>query len=235
MDSHFVVEWTTQLVYFLVLIHDDKKLTQTPSWKQKFYEEHNHDEIVQRLNERNISVYAITFMLHCLVTYLNVFSKKSSTEPEVKLFTTQNFDGKKALKELSLWLLSLGQDSEGSHYTQTPGPATENGRECARSWMYSAVEDASCVIPVPGIGLSQLDPRNQDVLCFAHTYLKEKYSNRKLEHAAELTHPGGSYGRKPTYFLVDPLYLGGWPVLPVGNVWDDEYEVKKDERPIVAV
>ena len=34
----------------MVSINDDKKLTQTPSWKQKFYEEDNHDKIVQRLN-----------------------------------------------------------------------------------------------------------------------------------------------------------------------------------------
>ena len=103
MDIQFVLEWTTKLVYFLVLLHDDKKLVQTASWKQKFYQEDNHDEIVGILNERNISVFAVSFMLHCLLTHLNVFSKKAATEPEVKLFTTLSYDGKKALKEWTLW------------------------------------------------------------------------------------------------------------------------------------
>ena len=107
------------MVYFLVLLHDDKKLAQTTSWKQTFYEEDNHDEIVRILTERKISVFAVSFMLHCLLTHLNVFSKKAATEPEVKLFTTLSYDGKKALKEWTLWLLTLGQDINGSHYTQS--------------------------------------------------------------------------------------------------------------------
>ena len=46
-----------------------------------------------------------------------------------------------------------------------------------------------------------------------------------------MTHPGGAFGKKPTYFLVDPFFLGGWPV-PVGNAWDEEVS---EEKRIVAV
>jgi len=76
MDCHFVVEWTTKLLYFLVLTHDDKKLIQSESWKAKFYEDDNHEEIVRKLEERNISVFAVTFMLYCVLSHLNLFSKK---------------------------------------------------------------------------------------------------------------------------------------------------------------
>ena len=55
---------------------------------------------------------------------------------------------------------------------------------------------------------------------------ERKFNNRKLAHAHELTHPGGAFGKKPTYFLVDPLLLGGWPV-PVGNAWDEEVSEEK--------
>lgn len=219
------------MVYFLVLLHDDKKLEQTASWKQTFYQEDNHDEIVRILNERKISVFAVSFMLHCLLTHLNVFSKKGATEPEVKLFTTLSYDGKKALKEWTLWLLTLGQDINGSHYTQSTGTASETGRESGNAWVYSGGKDDAGLFQVPGIGNSQLDPRNQEVLCFAHTFLQEKFHNHKLAHAHELTHPGGAFGKKPTYFLVDPLFLGGWPV-PVGNAWDEEVS---EEKRIVAV
>ena len=109
--------------------------------------------------------------------------------------------------------------------------ASETGRESGKAWVYSGGKDDAGLFQVPGIGKSQLDPRNQEVLCFAHTFLKEKFHNDKLAHAHELTHPGGAFGKKPTYFLVDPLLLGGWPV-PVGNTWDEEVS---EGKTIVAV
>ena len=214
----------------MVLTHGDKRIVQSNSWKEKFYAEDKHEEYVSFLEKRGVTVFAMTFMLHCLLTHLHVFSKKSgSVEPEVKVFTTQNYDGKKALKELSLWLLSLGQDCDCTNYTNS------SAESASRDFVHHG---GGCLIRVPGIGLSQLDPRNQEVLMFAHTYLKEKFSNRKLLHAHELTHPGGSHGRKPTQFLVDPVYLGGWPQ-PRSNAWDEDIEArtdgKKDERIEVAV
>ena len=164
------------MVYFLVLLHDDKKLAQTTSWKQTFYEEDNHDEIVRILNERKISVFAVSFMLHCLLTHLNVFSKKAATEPEVKLFTTLSYDGKKALKEWTLWLLTLGQDINGSHYTQSTGTASETGRESGNAWVYSGGKDDAGLFQVPGIG-SKLSARPEEP---RSTMLRSHVSAREI-------------------------------------------------------
>jgi hypothetical protein len=222
-DSIFVVEWTTRFLYYIVLLQDDKKLRQTESWKKKFYQM-EHAEIVRYLEQRHISVFTVTFMLHCLLSHLQVFSKKGGiAEPEVKMCTSLNFDGKKALKECALWLLTLSQDCQESHY-KAIGSGTE------KHYVYCGGNDGTSVILVPGVGMSQLDPRNQEVLCFAHSLLKDQFSNRKLSHAHELTFPGGSYGRKPTYFLVEPLYLSGWPNL-LSNQWHED-EAKEETRKI---
>ena len=206
---------------------------QTEAWKLKFYVEVSHDERVRFLEERNITVFASAFLLHCLLSHLLVFSKKTgSVEPEVKMFTTLNFDGKKSLKELSLWLLSFGQDCDEGNYTlhHTPSPGS------AQAFDHDEGNDGH--LRVPGIGNSQLDPRNQEVLMFAHTFLKEKFSNRKLAHAHELTHPGGSFGKKPRYFLLQPLFLGGWPK-PRSNAWDEDIDSQRtdgiQERLVVGV
>ena len=226
MDSVFVVEWTTRFLYFVVLLHDDHKLKQTESWKKEFYQL-EHAEIVRILDERNISVFTVAFMLHCLLSHLQVFSKKGGlAEPEIKMCTTVNFDGKKALKECALWLLTLSQDCNDSHYKEI-SVGTE------KHYVYCGGKEAESVTLVPGIGMSQLDPRNQEVLCFAHSLLKEQFSNRKLSHTHELTFPGGSFGKKPNFFLVDPLYLSGWPNLK-SNTWHEE-EAKEESREVRAV
>lgn len=229
IDCIFVIEWTSRFLYFLVSLHDDKKLKQTKEWKKKFYAM-EHEDIVQHLNDRNVSVFAFVFMLHCMLTHLNMFSRKAgnNTEPEVKMFTTLNYDGKKAVKEWSLWALTLGQDSDVWHYTDKTAP--DGTSKC---FVYSGGEDAEGITSVPGIGISQLDPRNQEVLRFAHSFLKEQFSNRKLAHAHELTYPGGSFGRKPSNFLVDPLFLNGWPKQST-NPWDED-EGKVESREIVGV
>ena len=222
-DSVFVVEWTTLFVYYIVLLQDDKKLRQTESWKKKFYQM-GHEEIVRYLEERHISVFTVTFTLHCLLSHLQVFSRKGGiAEPEVKMCTSLNFDGKKALKECALWLLTLSQDCQESHYKEI-GAGTE------KHYVYCGGNEGTSVTLVPGIGMSQLDPRNQEVLCFAHSLLKDQFSNRKLSHAHELTFPGGSFGRKPTYFLVEPLYLSGWPN-HLSNQWHED-EAKEETRKI---
>ena len=78
-----------------------------------------HEEIVRYLEERHISVFTVTFTLHCLLSHLQVFSRKGGiAEPEVKMCTSLNFDGKKALKECALWLLTLSQDCNDSHYKE---------------------------------------------------------------------------------------------------------------------
>ena len=227
-DCTFVIEWTTRFLYFLVLMHDDKKLKQTAGWKKKFYNT-EHEDIVHYLNDRHVTVFAVTFMLHCILTHLHVFSQKNGTlEPEVKMFTSLSFDGKKALKEESLWLLSLGQDSNESHYSER-NSSTGTGA----IWVYNGSCATDVFTPVPGIGISQLDPRNQEVLCFAHSVLYEQLSNKKLAHASDLTFPGGSYGSKPKNFLCSPLFLGGWPKAK-SNAWTED-EGKEDSREIREV
>jgi hypothetical protein len=225
-DVTFVVEWTTRFLYFMVLLNDDKKLNQSPTWKKRFYET-DHEDIVKHLNDRGVSVFAVSFLLHCVLTHLHVFSKKAGlTEPEVKMFSTLHFDGKKALKECTLWLLTLGQDGNVSHYSDASSGT-------GKLYSYHGSKEAACIVSVPGIDISQLDPKNQEVLCFAHSFLKDQFSNRKLAHAHELTFPAGTYGRKPTNFLVDPLFLSGWPK-PKSNSWFED-EVKEDSREIVGV
>ena len=156
-------------------------------------------------------------------TFTSIFQKGGIAEPEVKMCTSLNFDGKKALKECALWLLTLGQDCQESHY-KAIGSGTD------KHYVYCGGNEGTSVILVPGVGMSQLDPRTQEVLCFAHSLLKDQFSNRKLSHAHELTFPGGSYGRKPTYFLVEPLYLSGWPNL-LSHQWYED-EAKEETRKI---
>jgi len=189
-----------------------KKIVQDKTWKEEFYAK-DQDYMCEFLNQRKISVFAVTFMMHCMLTHLNVMSKKGGVlEHEVKVFSSNSFDGVKALKEWSVWLLSLGQDCDQDHYERKGSGYVFNPR------------DWSHVIPVPGIGRSQLDSRNQEVLAFAHSYIVEMLKDGKLMHAHELT--PGSYGTKPTYFLVQPLMLGGFP-RPEKKPWDEEAKGKE--------
>jgi hypothetical protein len=183
-------------------------LVQDEHWKKKFYEE-DHDGICRHLNERKISVFALVFVLHCMLTYLNVFSKQESREHEVKFYNTASYDGNKALKERLLWFLSLGQDCNRRNYILT-----------GSTYVYGGSADSlACVIPVPGVGVSQLDPRNQEILCFAHDFLKEMFKDGELRHAHELT--PGKYGTKPEIFLCQPMFLSGWPKA-IPKAWDEE-------------
>ena len=181
---------------------------QTENWKKKFYEE-DHDRICRHLNERQISVFALVFVLHCMLTYLNVLSKQEPREHEVKFFNSATYDGKKALKEWTIWFLSLGQDGNRRNNILTGSTYIYGGSEAL----------LPCVIPVPGVGVSQLDPRNQEILCFAQDYLKEMFIDGELRHALELT--SGKYGTKPEIFLCQPMFLGGWPK-PIPKAWDEE-------------
>ena len=169
----------------------------------------SHKQIVKALNAANISVYAIAFFLHVLLSQFGLFSDPKHGDPRVQLNTDIHFDGTRALAELVLWLLVAGQDCNEANYTFT-APNFENP---VGFYVYNGVSFSECLIQVPGIGISQTDPRNQDALIYCNIILEDLQDGALPVHKRELLFSGGKYEPflKPETFLKRPLKFGGWP------------------------
>jgi hypothetical protein len=138
-----------------------------------------------------------------------VYSGPKIGEPRVNDKSTRDFDGGRALEETVLWLLLAGQDFNDGNYTYTTANS-ENGKSAV---VYNGDSSAECIIQVPGIGISQTDPRNQEALMFCHSILHDLPDGALPVHSRESIFKGGKYSPllKPSNFLKRPLKWGGWP------------------------
>ena len=198
-DAKLVIEELIRFVYFMTLVEEQQcKVIQDTSLKKILYGP--HEDLVKLLNQKQVSVFTVAMCLHVLVTNLYVYNKKfpDKMEPEVNIYATATFDGARALEENVLWLLTLGQNCDEEDYTQS-----------GSSWVFNGKEPKN-LIEVPGIGASQLDPRNQEALAYSHSIVKDLKKGEQAAHSHSLT-KGGSYGNKAQYFLRSPLFLSGWP------------------------
>jgi len=196
-DARLVVEEVTRYVFFIALLEERHcKIDQDTALKRILYGP--HEEIVKELNKRQISVYTLACAVHCIMTHLNVYNKKTVAEKEVNMFSTATFDGARAMQEIVLWLLTLGQNCDEADYSRS-----------GSTWVFNG-NVQKCVIEVPGIAASQLDPRNQEALRFAHSYVTSLKHGDRAVHDRGLT-ADGLFGDKATYFLRSPLFLGEWP------------------------
>ena len=198
-DTKLVIEELVRYVYFMTLVEEQQcKVNQDTSLKKILFGP--HEDLVKLLNQKQVSVFTVAMCLHCLVTNLYIYGKKNpeKMEPEVNMYSTATFDGARALEEHVLWLLTIGQNCEEEDYTQS-----------GSSWVFNGKEPKN-IIEIPGIGASQLDPRNQEALAYSHSIVKDLKRGEQAEHNHSLT-KGGSYGNKAKYFLKSPLFLSGWP------------------------
>ena len=87
-----------------------------------------------------------------------------------------------------------------------------NVAETSKRWWLPYTAFANRVVPVPGIGLSQLDPRNQEALAFVYTILKGVSSDERPSRCPDLTAKGLFKDIKsPTDFFCAPVFMDGWP------------------------
>ena len=210
-DIIFVIEQVTRFAWFFMNVKDlpVKKFKQDSTFLHNFYGT-SHKQIVRILNAANVSVFSIAFYLHVMLSHFRVYGDPKVGEPRVIVESTRDFDGGRALEETVLWLLLAGQDCNASNYTYTVGN-TENGKSGA---VYNGDSCAECIIQVPGIGISQTDPRNQEALMFCHSILHDLPDGALPVHSRESIFKGGKYSPllKPSNFLKRPLKWGGWPV-----------------------
>ena len=128
--------------------------------------------------------------------------------------SNRDFDGGRALQELVLWLLIAGQDCNGGNYTFTAA----NSENPNGSMVFNGTSSAECIIQVPGIGISQTDPRNQEALMYCYPILQDLPDDALPVHERVSLFSGGNYDPllKPSTYLKRPLKWGGWPQPKVG-------------------
>ena len=197
-DAKLVVEEVTRYVYFIVILEERHcRILQDTALKRILYGP--HEDLVKELNRRQISVFTVACALHCILTHLNIYNRKTVAEKEVNMYSSAIFDGARAMQEIVLWLLTLGQNCDEADYARS-----------GDSWVFNGKEQ-KCVIEVPGIAASQLDPRNQEALRFANSYVASiKEGGGRAVHDHGLT-AEGLFGHKATYFLKSPVWMGEWP------------------------
>jgi len=209
-DIRFVIEQVSRFAWFYMIVKDMpvKKFEQDAEFLKTFYGT-SHKQIVKKLNAANVSVYSIAFYLHSMLSHFRVYSDPNKGDPAVQVESNRKFHGGRALEEIVLWLLIAGQDCNDSNYTVI-APTSENG---VTSMVYNGSSSAECVIQVPGIGISQTDPRNQDALSYCNSILTDLADGALPVHSRELLFSAGKYSPllKPSTFLKRPLKWGGWP------------------------
>ena len=173
------------------------KRTLNPAFLAKFHA-CTHKEHCAYLHEKECTVFQLATALHVILTGLGVYSAKP--DAECTFFNTPTFKGETAVKELTLLLVTAGQDVDRTHFVKIGDDYIHNAAF------------ARCVLPVPGVGLSQLDSRNQEALAFVHSILKGVSSDERPSKCIELTANGLFQSKKfPTDFFCAPVYMGGWP------------------------
>jgi hypothetical protein len=212
-DMANVIAFASRLAYF----HLQKvmKNAQTHEFTTEFYEK-SHEEICDALERTGVTVYCVAFIVHILMANLNVYS--TGPEPAVSFGHKCKNGGQLAFMEIVLSLVMAGQCNDASRY---------NKNAEHQSWSFDS-RDVGCYIRVPGIGLSQLDPRNVSALAFCHPILKSiGEGDMPLHNPAVTAH--GKHGRKAEYFFDKPVYLDGFPGRHFDNDKDDELDTDEDE------
>ena len=116
--------------------------------------------------------------------------------------TTVNMVGKevaRALAELKLTALLLGQGLDESHYVENDTGGHTH-----------LATDAKRTLRLPGVAMSQLDPRNQLLLKGASVVLTGLPSTAKPQHDVTLT-SRGKHGTHKGDFFASPVFLGKRP------------------------
>jgi hypothetical protein len=145
---------------------------------------------------------------------LNVYS--TGPEPAVSFGHKCKNGGQLAFMEIVLSLVMAGQCNDASRY---------NKNAEHQSWSFDS-RNVECYIRVPGIGLSQLDPRNVSALAFCHPILKSLGEDDMPRHNPAVT-AQGKHGRKAEYFFDKPVFLDGFPSRHFDK--DDEPDTDEDE------
>jgi hypothetical protein len=136
---------------------------------------------VKALNAQNPSVCTIAFYLHVLPSHFRVFSDPKKGDPRVHVNTDIHFVDSRAFSETVLWLLLAGQDCDDANYTFTaPNDANPEGY-C----VYNGTSRCEFIVQVPGVGISQTDPRNQEALIFFHQILEDLQDGAFSVHKRE--------------------------------------------------
>ena len=209
-DIRFVIEQVSRMVYFFIITKDrtKSKFNQDAAFLSTFYGT-SHKQIVKALNAQKISVFTIAFFLHVLLSHFRVFSDPKKGDPRVQVNMDLHFDGSRALSETVFWLLVAGQDCDDANYTFTaPNDANPEGY-C----VYNGTSRCEFIVQVPGVGISQTDPRNQEALIFCHQILEDLQDGALPVHKREQLFYCGQYhsSLKPETFIKRPLKFGGWP------------------------
>ena len=180
----------TFLVFFMKYLDSNKNLTVTDEFATSL---HNMtgDEKATFLEEHDVGINTVVFFVHCL---------KSWTGAYVSGSTTVTMAGStRALAELKPTALLLGQDLDASHYVEkNMGGHKHVGVNAKRT------------MRLPGIAMSQLDPRNQLLIEEASVVLTGLSSTAKPQHDATLT-SRGKHGTLEGDFFAAPVFLGEWP------------------------
>ena len=181
------------------------------------------------LDSKKLSVFHMAVALHVIMTGVGAYSEKA--DAECTFYDSSSFKGEVAIKECVLLLLLAGEDPDRTHYTMSEG-----------KWTHNAAF-AHCVAPVPGIGLSQLDSRNQEALAFVHTILKGVSSDERPSKCPVLTAKGLFKDIKsPTDFFCAPVFMDGWPKpkyagaskflsCPAGSSFDSTHRIELPAAP----
>ena len=216
-DLANVVVFATRLAYFHTL--RIAKDTQTNEWCQEFYEK-THEDLCDILERNEVTVFCIAFIVHILMANLNVYS--ISPEPVVSVSQKMKNGGRLGYMEIVLSLVMAGQCNEAARY----------GKNEDHLNFFFDHRNAERSIRVPGIGLSQLDPRNVNALAFCHPILKDLGEDDMPKHNPAVT-ANGKHGRKAEFFFDKPVYLGGYPSRAHAEaaVEEDDDEEENAENP----
>jgi hypothetical protein len=190
-----VIKLVTQILVFYARWVEAKNrggLKVDTSFVTEFYER-THDENTEFLENRGIKVGTIVWLIHALMSWLNVYSVDST------IVSMTSKTSARAIAEIKLAVLVVGQDNMKAHYSREAGQST---------YMYSD-EDAQRSIRVAGLGMSQLDPRNTELLRGASLALTGIADGEHPKHDASIT-AKGKYGNKPGSLFEAPVLLPRW-------------------------
>ena len=184
----------TFLVFYAKFLESNKNLTVTDEFAIELHSM-TDEEIAAVLEKHKVGVNTVVFVVHCFMSWTGAYLSGSATVNMV------GGEAPRALAELKLTALLLGQDLDASHYVENE---TGGHKHLAT--------DAKRALRLPGVAMSQLDPRNQLLLKGASMVLAGLSSTAKPQHDASLTRRG-KHGQSEGQgeFFAAPVFLGKWP------------------------
>jgi len=199
-DLRKMVESLVKLVAYYRKVLDAKpgRLRRDDQFLQDFHSL-SHEQHCEFLERKRTSVFTMAFALQMILNGVGLFNLKS--DAGVAVHDTSIFKGGLAIQEHVLLLNIAGQDVDRSHFKkQGPGP-----------WFHEA-QFAQRVVQVPGIDISQLDPKNQDALRFVNPILMNVRHDERPKRCKALTAKGAFKSKQfPSDFLFAPVFMDGWP------------------------